>query len=57
MIIKKKFLKKNFKNFRPIRLRDFEILNFAPKIRSNESVLLAYSEAVVGSEIGKVIRE
>ena len=45
------------KNFRPIRLRDFEILNFAPTIGSTESLFLAYSETVFGIEIDTVIRE
>ena len=57
MIFKKKFSKKNFKNFRPIRLRDFEILNFAPKQGSNESLLSAYSETVFRIKIDTVVRE
>ena len=57
MIFRKKFSKKNFKNFRPIRLRNFKILNFAPKTGSNESLLLAYSKTVFRIEIGTVIRE
>ena len=38
MIFKKKIQKKNFKNFQPTRLRDFEILNLAPKSTLNDSV-------------------
>ena len=52
MIFRKKFSKKNFKNFRPIRLR-----NFAPKTSSNERLLLAYSKTVFRIEIGTVVRE
>ena len=40
-----------------MRLRDFKILNFAPKTGSNESLLLAYSKTVFRIEIGTVIRE
>ena len=57
MIFKKKFQKKNFKNFPPIRLRDFESLNFAPKPGSNESLLLAYSKTVFRIIIDTVVRE
>ena len=57
MIFKKKFSKKNFKNFRPIRLRDFEILNLAPKMLSNESLWREHSKIVFRIEIDSVIRE
>ena len=57
MIFKKKISDKKFKNFQPFRLRDFEILNFAPKLGSNESLLFAYSETLVRVEIDTVVRE
>lgn len=35
------------RNFRLIRLRDFEISNLSPKISSNESLMLAFFNTVL----------